>query len=475
MLHKIRQTLYFKTLSPVSVTTGEKFSPYSDFVLEGKQIIYIDKAKLKTIFENHPNRDNLIDHYVEGVVSGMDNNRSRFDLKKYLRNFLKVEPTEITLRKHSAFIKEERKIIVSEILKNPHFQPYIPGSSLKGACKTALLYDWLKNNPKGQNWLNNLVKNLYDFRSKAESDLQKEMQNYKIAFSDSSVLPMECMSIYQITRLNLKEGKTKEKGIPQLVEAINKDYTFSAEFRSENEQEENFTLNDLFRVFAQFSRDANQRDIEMLSQIKKPNETTKKLLLFYEEIQEKLENNQTCFKIGSGKGYFFNSVGLAVYHYDKKKFAEFLQVFRPAQKKINDAQNFPITRVIDAFEATPWGWLQVDTQPFAASSKTQPSETQTQSIEPQTLQSQSTEPTPEIRADYLKPGTKLKKGASIDAIVVQSGKPNKVKLMIAPENEPVFELRGYSSPLEVGSILICTIEYNEKKNQILDVIFKKLK
>lgn len=466
--------LYFKTLSPVSVTTGEKFSPYSDFIIEGKQIIFIDKAKLKTIFENHANRDNLIDQYVEGVVSGMDNNRSRFDLKDYLRNSLKVELSEITLRKHLAFIRGERRIIVNEILKNPHFQPYIPGSSLKGACKTALLYDWLKNKSEGNKWLANFVQNLERNRGKAEKELQEQMQTYKIAFSDSSFLPVECINVCQVVRLNLK---TQSKGIPQIVEAISKNYTFSAEFgfHSENEKEENFTLNDLFRVLAQFSKDANQRDIEMLSQVKSPNEPTKNLLSFYEKIQEKLENNQTCFKIGSGKGYFFNSVGLAVYHYDKKKFAKFLQVFRPAQKKINDAQNFPITRVIDAFEATPWGWLQVDTQPFAESNKTQPSETQTQSIEPQTLQSQSTEPTPEIRADYLKPGTKLKKGASIDAIVVQSGKPNKVKLMIAPENEPVFELRGYSSPLEVGTILICQIAQLSGRGEILAVSFTKFK
>ncbi|MCS7028114.1 MAG: type III-A CRISPR-associated RAMP protein Csm5, partial [Bacteroidia bacterium] len=354
--------LYFKTLSPVSVTTGEKFSPYSDFIIEGKQIIFIDKAKLKTIFENHANRDNLIDQYVEGVVSGMDNNRSRFDLKDYLRNSLKVELSEITLRKHLAFIRGERRIIVNEILKNPHFQPYIPGSSLKGACKTALLYDWLKNKSEGNKWLGNFVENLERNRGRAEKELQEQMQTYKIAFSDSSFLPVECINVCQVVRLNLK---TQSKGIPQIVEAISKNYTFSAEFRSEK-----YTPADLFSLLRQFSKDANERDIEMLSQIKNSSNLIPKLLSFYEEIQKGLERNQTCFKIGSGKGYFFNSVGLAVYHYDKKKFAEFLQVFRPAQKKINDAQNFPITRVIDAFEATPWGWLQVDTQPFAASSKT---------------------------------------------------------------------------------------------------------
>lgn len=467
-------TLHFKTLTPVSVTTGEKFSPYSDFVFENDAVYFIDKEKLKQILQSKPNIDALLDSYVAGVATGMDNNRSRFELKNYLTGTLKVTLQDCTLRQLPKERSVTGKIYINEIIKSPRFEPYVPGSSLKGACKTALLYDWLKNNDMGKQWLKNFIADLNTYKNdkkaqnQKEEDLQKQMQKFELAFSDSSLLSPESICVHKIVRFHIQNPNPK--GTPQYTEAIDRENIFTAEFRSES-----FTPETLLQALAQFSQDANQRDIELLEQIQKNNQSSEKLLSFYLEIQEKLQEGKICFKIGSGKGYFFNSVGLAVYHQDKNKFKEFLEIFKPAKKVVKNAHLFPLTKVISADTLEPWGWVQVDTKPIPKTPKIVSIEIGLPFEFHSESQDTKKEIKHEIRAEYLKAGTKLKKGTLIDAIVVQSGKPNKVKLLIAEGNEPVFELRGYNSPLDEGTIIICTIEYNEKKNQILDVIFKKIK
>ncbi len=63
----------------------------------------------------------------------------------------------------------------------------------------------------------------------------------------------------------------------------------------------------------------------------------------------------------------------------------------------------------------------------------------------------------------------------LNAVVVHSGKPNKVKLMIAEGNEPVFELRGYNSEIAIDKVIICQISQINAKEQILDISFVKFK
>lgn len=144
------QKLYFRTISPVSVTTGEKFSPYSDFVFEGGYVYFLNHEKIKEALKQKANMESLIDEYVAGVATGMDNNRSHFELKNFIKNRLQSDFTAFTLRKVPKANSVSGKVHINEIIKSPHFQPYLPGSSLKGAFKGAWLYDWLKNNQEGR-------------------------------------------------------------------------------------------------------------------------------------------------------------------------------------------------------------------------------------------------------------------------------------------------------------------------------------
>lgn len=457
------QKLYFRTISPVSVTTGEKFSPYSDFVFEGEYVYFLNHEKIKEAFKQKGNMDSLIDEYVAGVATGMDNNRSNFELKNFIKNRLQADFKTLALRVVPKTNSVSGKVLINEIIKSPHFQPYLPGSSLKGAFKGALLYDWLKNHQEGKNQIKELLQNLQD-KNKAKSCIEKIEEKYKkikLAFADSSLAPKEAVWVYKSVRFHLKNPQ-KQAGIPQYWEAISPDTLLETHFKSSHD------IKEIFRCLAQFSRDANQRDIEIIEKFY--NQNSQKLLDSYEYLKEELQKGKTCFKLGSGKGYFYQSIGLAVYHYDKAKFNNFLQHFKPANRVSKNASEFPITKTIEVDSIMPWGWLQVDDKEIP---KENPTKFVNTEIEPGALQQE--EKPKEIVAEYLKAGTKIKQNTEINAIVVKSGKPNKVKLMIAEGNEPEFELKGYTSELAEGTILICKVSQINKKGVITQVSFVNFK
>ncbi|MFN3316918.1 MAG: hypothetical protein ACK40K_08915, partial [Raineya sp.] len=192
----------------------------------------------------------------------------------------------------------------------------------------------------------------------------------------------------------------------------------------------------------------------------------------YLYLKNELEAGKICFKLGSGKGYFYQSMGLAVYHYDKKRYNDFHQHFKPASKISKNASEFPITKTIEVDSMMPWGWLQVDSKAIRQENPKQ--STNTEAIPNLSLKEAEEKPK-EIVAEYLKAGTKIKQNTEINAIVVKSGKPNKVKLMIAEGNEPEFELQAYTSELAEGTILICKVGQINKKGVITQVSFVNLK
>jgi CRISPR type III-A-associated RAMP protein Csm5 len=448
--------LYFYTVSPVSISTGERFSPYSDFVVDEDWMYFLCQERIKEAFLQSPDMDNLIEEYVSGVAMGTDSNRKPFELKDFLKNRLKIDFKQYSLRRVPKGASVEGKIRVAEIIKNPHFQPYIPGSSLKGAFKGALLYCWLMNDPKGEKWIDEICEKLHakEERKIVEQRLNEQYESYEMALSDSPPLLSEAVKVYKTIRFHLKDSK-KQSGTPQFVEAIQPHIKFEAEYRSEK-----ISLETLLKALSKYSQDANQRDIDLLKN------TNENLLNFYAEIADKLKDGEYLFKIGSGKGYFFQSVGLAIF---KKKgsdvFRKFVEEYRPSTKEVS-ASTFPITKVVDADTMTPWGWVQISERTIdkeeAVLEKWQ----------------KSAAPAPkekEVVAEYLKEGTKLKQGLEIDAVVVKSGKPNEVKLMLSKDTEPVFTLCGYNSEIPVGTILICRIAQINNRGEILDVSFSKFK
>jgi CRISPR-associated protein Csm5 len=136
--------LKITTITPVTIGSGAELSPYSDYVIDGGEVCFIDKKKMQDKILQKG--ETCFDKYVQGVAMGMDNNRSVFDLKSFLTGNKIVSDIQEVISYRCPFVgKIDSKLPIKGIIKSPLQEPYFPGSSIKGAFKTVLMYNWLKN------------------------------------------------------------------------------------------------------------------------------------------------------------------------------------------------------------------------------------------------------------------------------------------------------------------------------------------
>jgi CRISPR type III-A-associated RAMP protein Csm5 len=158
--------IHLTTETPLSILadSGRWLSPYADFIVsdKGDYLYYIDNQLVEKALEAKPH---FIDDYVRGVrdgMNGVDVNRSNFDLKDFLTKRLGISLNSSNYRVVKAkgvwLGKDNRakKTILQTIAKEAE-RLYLSGSSLKGAMRTAILYDWLMNTESGKNELADTV------------------------------------------------------------------------------------------------------------------------------------------------------------------------------------------------------------------------------------------------------------------------------------------------------------------------------
>lgn len=365
--------LQLTTLTSVCIGTGNKLSPYADYVIDEqrKKIYYVDQELIKNKLADKPN---LIDEYVAGVANGMDNNLSRFNLRNFLKNSLDIDVYKehrLQLDCEATGSKE-----LYTIVKNAGSQPYIPGSSLKGAVKTALLYDWLVNETKGKKAVESLLKNSRD--ENANEAIENAFNGFNLGFSDSSLIDANRMMCIDNKRLHIKKGNTM---IPQTWESIISGTQASLSFLEvKGDNYQTVSWKELCSVLNQYAKAGNQCEWDILTDTageEMTNDVYNRLYDFYEKINKDIDeakDNTAFLKLGSGKGYYLNSVGLALFDADKSEdktaFLRFLKqsgfgkVYKKETRKMEDYDlnpfDFPITRVVDVNKIQPIGWIKLE-------------------------------------------------------------------------------------------------------------------
>lgn len=379
------------TLTPVCIGDGQRLSPFSDYKLKRDKLIYLNQEVIKKALEKQPD---LIDDYVEGIISGMDNTGSKFDIESFLYNYAKIDLASLTLKTIDSTAVPKGNKNLYTIIKNAGVYPYIPGSSLKGAVKTALLYNWLmdKNNHWCKDYLKLYDKNFTGNLSKKEEDnlpngkkaLEEELNNklnsFEFAVSDSDLFTEDSIKSIDTKRLHLKEGNFT---IPQTWEALKENSSAIISISSvKTDKNELLNWTQICKVLNSFSRNSNDLewgifDICGADNNKLTDDLYNSLFSFYEKIDNEIEKAipNTCYlRLGSGKGYYFNSIGLALYNadetVDKKLFVNFLRDnnFGKLYNRKNrqweafdlQSDEFPLTRVLDLETYNPLGWVKLE-------------------------------------------------------------------------------------------------------------------
>ncbi|MDR1975199.1 MAG: type III-A CRISPR-associated RAMP protein Csm5 [Bacteroidales bacterium] len=357
-----KSKLKITTITPVAIGSGVELSQYADYVIDNNQICFIDKKKMQDkIFAKG---DQYLEKYIYGVANGIDNNRSNFDLKNFLLTHKIVNNIDEVIYSRCPFItdKPEIKLPIKGIIKSPLQEPYFPGSSLKGALKTILMYNWLKTDKNSAAMIENVIndKNFDSLEKKFECFVNEEgklvrpntiqqVTDSKMLSKDSNII-VDCFREMQIR-----------------FECINKSKTVEFELTLEN-----YKWEDLAKQANSYAIDCLNREFELIDKNEKTNYYHDHLADIEDDIMAAKENT-AYIRIGFGKGYYLNSLGIAVYDYVSQngkedlydKFERFLkQKFKPELKQKFKSElllkEFPRTRLYVSKNQEPLGWIKIE-------------------------------------------------------------------------------------------------------------------
>lgn len=407
--------LQLKTITPISIGSdkGDALSPYADYVFSnnGKQLHYLDLRKIENAVHDANAHDaNAIDEYVASIYRSMDNNRSEFDLEHFLTGRLKKNVSDFTLRTVPQYgLTAGQRVPISPIVKNAG-QPYLPGSSIKGALRTAILYDWLVNTKDGGpelEQIGKLVEQLDDKR-KTINDLRKGPRRFEqdtkrqikeldkeakrlenrifdeeklfgslktgpdaqfIRVSDTQPVD-DKLEVYALRRIRIVPGKGKS-AIPQVLEAIpanvllHFDLSILPAMRHPAlDYWKKGNYREIFNNLASFSRACIAAEIYDLDDALQSEEEIgfendiERLLEFYRDLEERANNGEIFLRLGFGKTVNDNSLILALLNGLENDNA--WHHFRAAFHKIYRKDKFfPVTRTLTP-GGMPMGWVKIE-------------------------------------------------------------------------------------------------------------------
>lgn len=404
-----------EVLSPLHIGAGQEnaLSPYVDFVQRGSTVHYIDSHAIEQALANHSNSDTLITRYVDRITQSMNNNRSEFDLGHFIENDIGI-PLEDVTRVTCTAQGDIQRATISSHIASLH-RPFIPGSSLKGAIRTALLYHYLTSD-EGKETAQKILavgnrlkdrngKTISITRSENGHRLHKEaletikridvaqcfttkLQNPStdtdelryLRVTDSNFAPMTALKIVDLRSAiriveRKNESQTKRKNsIPVWSETlqIGTELAFSLAFLTGASLPTLSAFNKLkptalFSLINDFSFAAIDRELTCFS-------TTRQfphIREFYNTLLQKVEDspkNTTFLRLGAKKTFFDNSIILALEQYaldneDKDSTGSLGRLLSLIHKRdITDYNTFPLTRSF-VFQnnkpAYPTGWVKI--------------------------------------------------------------------------------------------------------------------
>lgn len=364
--YKIKATV----VTPLSIGDGSQYSPYKDYFIENGMVHYIDQRKLGELLTKD---DRLMDEYVEGVAN-MEGNRSRFDIKSFINDRLRCDVSSVV---KSSIIYDglhiANKLPIHGICKTPKGHPYLPGSSVKGALKTAALYNFLEKDVAGEELSKKILEEPY--KKEITKELEDKLTQFEFSVSDSSLLNLSDMSCIHEERIHIKKGTFI---IPTHREVLNENAnaTLTIQFNKKN-QLTWFNLVEYINKFA-MSGLLTERGILMDADNKSMKDKDYNALDdFYirmNNVIEKAQQNVAYLRLGFGKGFYMNSIASSIFEKDeteeKLNFKNYLKAkgygkaYNPRIEKMQDYELdpyvFPITRNIKRRGVEPLGWVKLE-------------------------------------------------------------------------------------------------------------------
>lgn len=242
-------------------------------------------------------------------------------------------------------------------------KPYIPGSSVKGAIETALLYNSLTNEDihkifKNKNFDVNFTNRFFSSNGLPQNSILRFLQ---ISDTTTAIRPY----IYDIKTIkaNKKGGFSKVFNLYYETILSSKlsstlTTTFDSDiFKKLNLEDRKYLLDiDYIKEsIYNFSNDYMENEIEFIEKYGEENSMVEKMYKFYRAYKKKNSFNSPFLKIGSSSGLLATTVNLKVKQVDSFYFNRVKNSSRAKKAKYE----YPVTRRIAGKSGYPTGWIQL--------------------------------------------------------------------------------------------------------------------
>ena len=215
-----------------------------------------------------------------------------------------------------------------------------------------------------------------EFKGSRKNKLTKPPLSQLIQVTDSETLLPTDFGVYQAERLRIEPAKKQQQNntntIPQPKEAIlpGKEVSFSIILRqllAETELGNLFrsdpsSLLERIRLWSKACIGLELYHLDIAEDM--PNKAARKNLVdFYNGLYDRCEKGEVFIRIGSGKTYFDNSLGVALLNYAEDHHEKGIEAFDLCRKVFfGVSQNqplFPITRTLATEGNIAMGWVKL--------------------------------------------------------------------------------------------------------------------
>jgi CRISPR-associated protein Csm5 len=346
--------LKIATVTPLHVGTGGRYTR-AEFVVRGDKIIRVDTNKIFTLLNERAQ-----ERYIEELED------AHFRIEKFIKD---IPLSEIKV--YTARLKGGIPIEIQEQIKTGR-SAYIPGSSIKGAVRTALLYNQITD--KNIEELSKIFNMKYWQR---ERELQRFVDGFLSGVgipSYSSLLkflqvsdtePTSNIRVYTFKSLKSERRgwtwyKRRGREVVTFLETIDAGEELSCEFRTNYDSTiygdlklgERVKYTEMERIKScihDFSDDLIEHELKFAAKY-----DITFLRDFYAELSAKNEEDEPVMKLGQGSGFMAMTIGLK-----SKKRADVLEKVKRSLRGKTYPYEFPKTRKIIAGDKLPPGWVKI--------------------------------------------------------------------------------------------------------------------
>ena len=314
-----------EVISPVHIGSGGTLSPI-EYAVEDK----FYRADMDRLFEDE--RFDT-DGFIEDAKAGaLYLGRSAPELVKvHVRYALDISQST---RRNLLELIGRRSSEVREYIKTKD-DAYIPGSSIKGAIRTAILWWVLKNNPDKFNRVKRHLENLVRSRDRGAPNKKRVADKVEeevfgrdpthdilkaLQVSDTNAVAVKNLNIEEVRTLTTTPQGHNWKGFYTYVEAMKTGTKLDLELKIdefllvgdaarelnfENKQE---LVREIPKMCNEFADDFIEDEIRFYRQYNMPRELDK-VLEFYEKVREGLGENSFLLHLAWGSGWQGMTVG----------------------------------------------------------------------------------------------------------------------------------------------------------------------